>query len=453
MLDVKRFLLIFLAIAISLFAISAFVYQKKEPDAKNFKTMDDLLLDVGKEVSSFGGLRYNPTGDILEVYLVDQSANAEINPKEDVKQKKTKVEKAIKEVFGKHRIPTGGVQVLQGTYSMVQLRQWYDSMFNNIFTIPGVTSIDLWESENRLWVGVLDLALTPIVESELSRLGIPREAVTIEKFGPVVPNNHQNLQGAVRHSPDGGVDAGVRIADNAGVPCTLGFITLRAGSDWGIVTNHHCTFWEGVTGVVYHQPIASGTTNKLGTETIDPTFSPNLSGCLGTPPAATACRWSDSAFISKSNGGGVLTLHRGHIARPTIEAQGGPNRLLINDTKPVFPIKSERLAFSGEPIHMVGQASGWLSGSVNRTCVPISYPTTTYKYLCQDTGYYYPQNGDSGAPIFIRDTGNPDQVHIVGIHWGKDLSDGSGVYSYIGQVYLDLGQADSWDTCDPQFGC
>ena len=75
-------------------------------------------------------------------------------------------------------------------------------------------------------------------------------------------------------------------------------------------------------------------------------------------------------------------------------------------------------------------------------------------YLCQDVADYDSASGDSGAPIFVRDESDPDDVHIIGMHWGRHPDDFSKrVYSPIGNIYLDLGMHDTWDTCAPEFYC
>ena len=141
-------------------------------DHKSFRTMDDLLVEVGSKVPEFGGMFLDPEENVLNVYLLNHGKAAE-------------VEQAIKEVFGPERIPDGGIHILQGQHSMAQLKQWYDAM-QNVFQIPGVTGTDILEDENRLWIGVEEMEIRGAVEKEIKRLGIPHEVVAVVEFGPII---------------------------------------------------------------------------------------------------------------------------------------------------------------------------------------------------------------------------------------------------------------------------
>jgi hypothetical protein len=125
---------------------------------------------------------------------------------------------------------------------------------------------------------------------------------------------------------------------------------------------------------------------------------------------------------------------------------------LIHDTE-VFRIVNEgSLPAMDETLHMVGRTSGWISGQVTATCFNVSIPNTNKVLLCQDKASYPSQGGDSGSPVF-RITNFPDvnDVHLVGSHHGVT---GSGIFSYLGNIYLDLGEFNTpWDPCDPGFPC
>ncbi|MFQ5878980.1 MAG: BsuPI-related putative proteinase inhibitor [Dehalococcoidia bacterium] len=133
------------------------------------RTMDELLGEAGQLAPGFGGMFVDPAENVLYVYLLDLS-------------KKDEAVAAISRVFGPDRIPSGGVKVLQAQYTIAQLSRWYEPM-SKLLTIPGITGTDLAEHKNRLKVGVEDIQLKGQVESELDRLGIPREVVLIEDDG------------------------------------------------------------------------------------------------------------------------------------------------------------------------------------------------------------------------------------------------------------------------------
>ena len=50
---------------------------QSQPDAAQFKTMDDLLAEVGTRVPGFGGMYLDPSdNNIMYVYLLDDSQEA-----------------------------------------------------------------------------------------------------------------------------------------------------------------------------------------------------------------------------------------------------------------------------------------------------------------------------------------------------------------------------------------
>jgi hypothetical protein len=53
--------------------------------------------------------------------------------------------------------------------------------------MPGVAMVDLDEGKNRLTVGVEDASKVRQVERALDKLGVPRDGITIEVMGPIVP--------------------------------------------------------------------------------------------------------------------------------------------------------------------------------------------------------------------------------------------------------------------------
>ncbi len=134
-----------------------------------FKTTDDLLGKVGEKVPGFGGMFFDPEdNNILYVYLLDPA-------------EKEAAEEAMAEVFGPKLIPPGGIQVLQGQYSMAQLIEWYELMRDAVWSVPGVAGTDLHEGKNRIVIGMYPRrGAREEMEAALATLGIPSKAVIIE---------------------------------------------------------------------------------------------------------------------------------------------------------------------------------------------------------------------------------------------------------------------------------
>ena len=142
------------------------------PSPPEEKTYEEKLLEVAKRVPEFGGLFFKDKAEdnyrrYLCVYLLDPERKAE-------------AETAIKAVFGKNFIPVGGIQILQGQYSFLQLQEWHDKIVQK--KIRGITRIIVDEAKNRLviWLGYGEAKGS--VQQALDQLAIPQEAaiLTIE---------------------------------------------------------------------------------------------------------------------------------------------------------------------------------------------------------------------------------------------------------------------------------
>lgn len=142
---------------------------------------DDPNMRLAQRVPAYGGMFFD--NSILYVYLTDLA------------QEKA-VKEAIREMFGPrwlelYKYPDE-IRVLQGQYSYLQLKTWYDCVRDWI-PIPGVIWTDLDERINRITIGI-DIRLKAerkrrvieAIETILERLSIPREAVIIEFEEPPV---------------------------------------------------------------------------------------------------------------------------------------------------------------------------------------------------------------------------------------------------------------------------
>src|SRR5205823_10549263 len=110
-------------------------------------------------------------GNSLNFYLTDPSQRGG-------------ADQAIRAVFGRERVPAGGVQAVQGTYGFHQLHAWYRQM-GSVFNVQGVVYTDMDERANRLTVAVQDQALVAPVRDELSSAGVPQDAVNIVLSDPI----------------------------------------------------------------------------------------------------------------------------------------------------------------------------------------------------------------------------------------------------------------------------
>jgi hypothetical protein len=399
-------------------SVRAASLQTREPEGR-LKTIDDSFAEVARLVPAFGGMFIQ--NQTLQVYLLDPA-------------QREAAEAAIVAVFGRERLPQGGMQTLQAQYGFLQLKAWHDRQRLNTLAIPGVVMTSIAESKNRLQIGVKDASVIARVELELFNLGVPREAVSIVETAPF--EDLQSLQDTTRPAL-----GGTKIQRGGGGNCTMGFTAVRQGQA-GFVTNSHCTATQGVVdGSVFHQSIVSGVANRFGVETVDPphfTF-PNSLFC----PPGRQCRFSDSAFISRNSGQSPATLPAsadfGYLAMTSLNSLTIINELHIVGEVP-FPLE-------GESLSKEGQKTGRTDGEVCDTCVDINSfnngQDTGITYLCQDRVEAGSDKGDSGSPVFSWSSASlPPNATIPAKLYGI-LRGGNGTtfsFSAMSNIEFELGQ-------------
>jgi hypothetical protein len=376
--------------------------------APGTESLDEQFAAIARQVPGFGGMFFDQDGT-MQVYMVGHKgpANEALTALLD--------DVLAREIGGGERLSRSGMEILEAEYNFADLHQWHQQMSPEVLDIPGVVYTDNNERENRLQIGITNSPGTAeAVEGALSKLGIPRAAVNI------IETKEINLHLRNRRRP---LRGGLQI-NFGNFLCTLGFIAVRNGVN-GYVTNSHCTTTQGgVQNTVEHQPIASGTTNRVGIEIADPTYFSG-SGC----PAGRVCRRSDSSFIQVPHPSGpTVTIARGTIARPAI------NSFTWNGVD-IFNITSEGSALVGQAVTKVGRTTGRTAGTVQQTCVNTNVSGTNITQLCQTIATYANAGGDSGSPVF-RITTLPNVV-LVGINWGGNGT--ISVFSPISQIQQELG--------------
>ena len=376
------------------------------------ETSDDRFAEIGKQVPGFGGMFFDQDGT-LQVYLVEQKGPV------DAALMATLEDVITREVGGGESLTSKGVEILEGQYGFLELHSWQQQMSPAVLALPGIVFADNDETSNRLRIGITDSpGVAEAVEKSLSELGIPSEAVLITETKEVWPELRS------RRRP---LRGGLQI-NFGGFLCTLGFVATRQNIT-GFVTNSHCTNTQGgVEGTVYHQPSASGTTNRIGQEIADPTY---FTG--GSCPAGRRCRFSDSSFARVPHPSGpTVTTARGTIARPAV------NSFTWNGVD-TFTITAEAAPVVGQAVTKVGRTTGRTSGTVQQTCANFNVGGSNITQLCQSRASFSSAGGDSGSPVF-RITALPN-VTLVGIHWGS-----GGVFSPITGIQM-AGELGSVSTC------
>ncbi len=389
----SRFLLI---VGVLLAAGPAVRAQEENPTGL---TLDEEFARLAEAVPGFGGLYLDAEGT-THVYLQDLSHAREV---QDLGER---------------------VEVHQGDYNFRDLLAWKGAV-RDLLAQRGAVFLDIDEQRNRLLFGVEREALGSF-SAELARFlrgaRVPSEAVLVEATEPIVPD--EQLTDTIRPVP-----GGVRIRNQNGGGCTLGFNAIRAGVR-GFVTNSHCTVTRGVVeGTVMFQATTAAA-NQIGVETVDPKF---FTG--GSCPSGRKCRLSDAAFIAYDDD--ELSAG-GQIANPLVCGfLSFPGTLDVNPNDPRTTVTGFMFGspLFGSMVTRVGATSGCAMGMQLNTCVDANVANTNFTMLCQNRYLAFRQGGDSGSPVFLKKSGN--KATMVGIHWGG--SGNNAVYSPFLFIFTELG--------------
>jgi hypothetical protein len=306
------------------------------------------------------------------------------------------------------------VVIHKADFDFRALQQWRLRLRSGLFAVPGVISLDVDETSNRIKIGVAAGASLERVAREVSFHLVPDQAVIFEAADPIIPM--ASLLDQIRPVP-----GGVQI-NFPGFLCTLGFNASRGGVA-GFVTNSHCTSTQGgVESTPYFQPLSPA---SIGVEIADPEYA----RC----PRGKLCRESDSSFAQYNS----ASLSGGNsIARTTSRGQFNGS-LTIDDANPSFTVTGTGSAGVGTEVNKVGRTTGWTFGPVTDTCVDTSVQGSRVLLLCQTFVEGGVGGGDSGSPVFTWSGGN--NATLVGLLWGGNGAGTLFVFSPYSAVAAELG--------------
>lgn len=123
----------------------------------------------------------------------------------------------------------------------------------------------------------------------------------------------------------------------------------------------------------------------------------------------------------------------------------------MNPAGTTFEIVDEQFADENDTVEFIGRTAGWSRAEVtadNCENIPFENVLLLCVAVAEVTSGDDAAGGDSGAPVFIVDSGS--DVDLTGLLFGRDPEDSSMFgFAHIGYVYFDLGG--SWDVCET--GC
>jgi hypothetical protein len=336
--------------------------------------------------------------------------------------KRAPAERVLAGYLAAKGISTAAMHVAEARYGWKQLERWQESATAEALAVPGAVFVDNDETTNRVLVGVENTGATGQVRAAVARLGIPDDAVIVQRVDPI----HQvaSLQNVV----DRPVRAGVQI-NFPGFLCSVGF-NATAGGVKSFITASHCTNTQGgVESTPYWQPLQSVNPTQIATEVADPVYVRRGASC----PKGKKCRVSDASRAAYINGANQAL---GLIAR-TSGANNGSLEITGSLT-----ITSDDCTNTlggcltvGTTVGKVGRTTGWTAGAITNTCVNTGVSGSNIVQLCQTFVSAGVGGGDSGSDVFQ----GSNNVKLAGILWGGNSGGTQFVFSPLANVVRDLG--------------
>ena len=407
----------------------------QEDAIKNLYDADGRMKNPHREMQNdtkdysggFGGYYFDPANPTTAyVYMKDTTKAAD-------------AEDAFRAAYPNNSKYTR-IMVVPGSYSVDDLTDWYYQAVAALDSASNVTltssSMNIMGNGFRLTVDSDDgqRAAWAIIDD----LSIPRGAVSLTVGRATFLADGNNVDAKWRP-----VVGGVKVEGPTG--CTIGFVTIMDGEE-GMVVASHCTNTSRAVGgnnnAWQYQP--DDDEIEVGREEIDPALGHVVHDLC--PSGATNCRYSDAAYVDARDIANIID--RGKIAKPQLVGTKS-----VNPAYSTFSITSDLGAFHvGDTINYVGMRRGWRQGTVEDTCAQITYSSPSARIICTGkvsvTGNSVPQNGDSGAPVFLHEN---NQTKILGTITGRVSGEDFSHFSKIGFIYQELDNGVSWETCSS--GC
>ena len=349
---------------------------------------------------------------------------------------------AFEAAFSGNLDPTNTV-IVEGAYSLDDLVEW-DHQLADALPRAGIywKGIGVDPAKNVIVVEFASADSFEAAHRVREELEIPQDAVEFNEIG----ENRLRGDGEGLREEWRPLVGGIQHEVDEGQICTIGFVTERDGEEAFIMASHCTNIYDDIgilEGETVHQQYNPLIGSKVvGEETIDPALEElDHAHCVYN----YECRYSEASYAEVDSDEDV---DLGMIAKP--EDYGS---ITVNPSFETLEIGYERSSIhTGLEIEWVGRTTGWQKAEITRTCMPFEAEEPGYNdlgtmILCTGkaqplSGYDGPADGDSGAPVFVRDG---DEVELIGT-----LFAGNDTYlqfSKIGFIYMEIDNSASWDTC------
>lgn len=258
-----------------------------------------------------------------------------------------------------------GLVIREADYTFRKLNGWKHRIRTVAGEIPGLTSLDLDETHNRLVIAVEDTAVAaPTLRQLASRSAIPWVAIDVVEGSPVEPT--ASLHDTVRPLVSGLETYSHTATFSQTQTCTMGLPVHRNTNPSDdrdfFLLNSHCSGGWGGDQSTYVRQNGDSAVNEVAIENRDPDFQAG-----GDCPSNKVCRFSDSALMRVLPTVLASDVHIGGVALTASRTRTGNTAAArrIEGTRDLNTIDDGVGLYAGDEVEKVGITSGWTYGPLS----------------------------------------------------------------------------------------
>lgn len=367
-----------------------------EAAAGGFHTLDDVFVAVNDGVPWFAGLFVEGEHVVLlATDLLAAQAESQL------------VFEGILEAINRPDLRSKSLVLREAGYSFHDLSR-FRSRASAVASDHQVHFLDIDEVSNKIVLHTIAEEHRASLSRGLGAAGIPANARSVDVQPP------PQLE-AVR----GGEGIGVLKRFSVVEDCTLNQVVTRSGeTSLYAITNSHCTTnlgYDDDDRIVYYGTIQAD-------EHWDHPFITDARCQAFTNSTGALCRYSDAVLFKY---------------RSTVQDLN-PHQILADNA--VELDYERRFVLAGDLVNKTGRSTGLTSGKVTETCADRAWEAGK-SLLCQYGADYKSTGGDSGAPVWLLESG---VRYYAGIHWGGPLTK---YFSPASAVAQEINPSGEWNTC------
>lgn len=290
------------------------------------------------------------------------------------------------------------MRAVSGQYDFLTLANLHFQLVT-LHSINGVVGTGIDERRNRVVIGFSDPSALPRIDATLMRMGIPREAVIIEREAAVVFSS--SLASFIRP-----VENGYRITGSQS--CTIGINASQngTGAAYAIEPGHCTNIIGAVDGTQFFQPDPTTAPARIGVEISDVAYfaGDNLNGCA----TGRYCTYADAALIKYDHDGDQNPQFNIAVTDFRSGPGQGPGSANVQFTTMIYAVEGYNIlpAMQGWVLDRIGPEAGWTYGTVLDKCFDVNIVGTNLTLLCQTKVSGLQLDGDSGSQVFSTRTDN-----------------------------------------------